>query len=48
MTTLAGGFFVTKYHDGAGARFQKVAWTEEENKRDHYTKQLLTLGVSDH
>ena len=32
----------------AGARSQKVAWTEEENERDHYTKQLLTLGMSDH
>ena len=35
ITTLTGGFLVTNYHDG-GARFQKVAWTEEENKRDHY------------
>ena len=31
-----------------GARFQKVTWTEGENKRDHYVKQLLTLGVGDY
>ena len=46
MTTLAGGFLVTNYHDGR-RKIQKVAWTEEENKRDHYVKQLLTLGVGD-
>ena len=28
-------------------RFQKVTFTEEENKRDHYIKQLLMLGVGD-
>ena len=45
MTALAGGFLVTNYH---GARFQKIAWTEAENKRDHYFKQLLTVGMGDH
>ena len=47
MTTLAGGFLVTNYHD-AGHNVSKVTWTEAENKRDHYIKQLLTLGVGDH
>ena len=47
MTTLAGGFLVTNYHD-AGRKVSKVTWTKAENKRDHYVKQLLTLGVGDH
>ena len=46
MTTLAGGFLVIIMT--LGARFQKVTWTEAENKGDHYVKQLLTLGVGDH
>ena len=47
MTTPAGGFLVTNYHD-IGRKVSKSNWTEAENKRDHYVKQLLTLGLGDH
>ena len=47
MTTLAGGFWFLIITT-PGARFQKVTWTEAENKSDHYVKQLLTLGTGNH
>ena len=47
MTTLAGAFLVTNYTT-LGARFQRVTWAEAKNRRDHYVKQLLRLGVGDH
>ena len=47
MTTLAGGFLVTNYHD-ARRKVSKSNLDRGRNKRDHYVKQLLTLDVGDH
>ena len=48
MTTLAGGFLVTNYHDAGRKVSKSNQWTEAENKGGHYVKQLLTLGMVDH
>ena len=47
MTTLAGEFLVTNYHD-AGRKVSKSNLDKTKNKRDHYVKHLLMLGVGDH
>ena len=47
MTTLAGGVLVTNYHDD-WRKVSKSSLHRGKNKRDHYVKQLLMLGMGDH
>ena len=47
MTTLAGGFLVTNYHDD-GRKVSESNLDRGRKQKDHYVKQLLILGVGDH
>ena len=47
MTTLAGEFLVTNYHD-AGRKVSKSNLDRGRKQRDTYVKQLFMLGVDDH
>ena len=46
MTTLAGGFLVTNYHD-TRCKVSKSNLDRGRKQKDHYVKQLLTLDVGD-